>query len=396
MIFQGSARGALLLILGLALGLRAGFGLAQRGLEASTDERHWDRIAASFWQEGLLAERAGTYRPPLYPLLVAATYEVCGHRPEAVRLWQALLGTATCGLLFAVGRRLGGTHIGLIAAGLAAVYPLFIFFTGTLMAETLLVFLSVAVLLMALRLEEETTAGRACALGVVMGLGGLCKPVLVAWAPLLLWGWWRRARLEPRARWGRLAAVCGGLALAISPWMVRNYLMTGHLALVSTNLGVNLLIGHEEQATGQYREGIDYLVMYERLVDAEPNAVLADRLATRRVLGWMLARPLRTAELAGRKLVLFWSPWVTGAHGWMGWVGLLTSGPLLALGLWGWWGLRGSAAGWAIGALLLGLSLVHALIFAHTRFRLPIDAVLMGPAALALDRIWRKVGETRR
>ena len=185
------------------------------------------------------------------------------------------------------------------------------------------------------------------------------------------------------------------MALALAPWTVRNYLMTGQLALVSTNLGVNLLIGHEEQATGQYREGTDYLVMYERLVDAEPNAVVADRLATRRVLGWMLASPLRTAELAGRKLALFWSPWVTGGSGWTGGIGLLTCGPLLALGLWGWWGLRGSVAGWAVGALLLGLSLVHALIFAHTRFRLPIDAALMGPAALALSRLWDKGDEER-
>ena len=375
------------MILGLALALRVGFGLAQHGLEASTDERHWDRIGASFWQEGLLAERAGTYRPPLYPLLIAATYEVCGQQPGAVRLWQALLGTATCGLLFAVGQRLGGARVGLIAAGLAAVYPLFIFFTGTLMAETLLVFLTVAILLMALRFEEKACLRRAGELGVVLGLGGLCKPVLLAWVPLLLWGWWRQGR---GARWGRLAAVCVGLALTIVPWTVRNYLMTGHLALVSTNMGVNLLIGHEARATGQYREGIDYLVMYERLVDAEPNAVVADRLATRRVLEWMLARPLRTAELAGRKLVLFWNPWVTGGGGWIGWIGLLTSGPLLALGLWGWWTLRGSTAGWAVGSLLLCLSLVHALIFAHTRFRLPIDAALVGPAALALSQLWDK------
>ena len=216
MILHRSARGALLLILGLALALRAGFGLAQSGLMASTDERHWDRIATSFWQEGLLAERAGTYRPPLYPLLIATTYKVCGHRPDAVRLWQALLGTATCGLLFAVGRRLGGTRVGLIAAGLAAAYPLFIFFAGILMAETLLVFLTVAVLLMVLRFEEEASAPRACALGLALGL--LCgidyrKERLTILAPLeaetiqgIQFG---RLRLEPdgTAKPGRISLV---------------------------------------------------------------------------------------------------------------------------------------------------------------------------------------------
>ena len=33
------------------------------------------------------------------------------------------------------------------------------------------------------------------------------------------------------------------------------------------------------------------------------------------------------------------------------------------------------------------LTAVHILIFSHTRFRLPIDAALMGPAALSLSLI---------
>ena len=60
------------------------------------------------------------------------------------------------------------------------------------------------------------------------------------------------------------------------------------------------------------------------------------------------------------------------------------------LGLAGMWQLRGSAAGWIVASLVLSLTAVHILIFSHTRFRLPIDAALMGPAALSLVEVWRR------
>lgn len=393
MVLQAKNHRWLLLVLLCALFLRVGFGLSRQGLEASADERHWDRMAGALWQEGLLSERAGTYRPPLYPLLLAGTYGVCGQRPEVVRVWQALLGTATCGLLYAFGRRLGGERVGLLAAGMAAVYPLFVFFTGALMAETLLVFLTAAVLVQGLRLEEIPSLRRGMGLGVLLGLAGLTKPVLLAWAPLLLWGWWRRAGLGGMAKGGRLAAVIGGILLAVAPWTGRNFLATGHLVPVSTNMGINLLIGHEPGATGVYRDGVDYLGMYDRLVQPETDPVVRDRLAARRVAERMAEDPVRTLKLAGGKLLLFWSPLVTGEDGWRGWIGLLSSGPLLALGLWGCWQQRGSASGWVVGSLLASLSLVHALFFTHTRFRLPIDAALVGPAALVLIGRWSRRGE---
>ena len=92
MVFSVKSHRWLLLVLLCALVLRIGLGLTRQGLDASTDELHWDRIAGAFLEEGMLSKRAGTYRPPLYSLLLAGTYGLCGQRPEVVRLWQALLG----------------------------------------------------------------------------------------------------------------------------------------------------------------------------------------------------------------------------------------------------------------------------------------------------------------
>lgn len=381
----GAVRRALPGLLALALALRVGFGLMQEGLTAASDERNWDGVARAFLVSGVL--HPGTYWPPLYPLMLAGTYRVVGPHPGTVRLWQALLGTITCMLLYGIGRRIGGARVGLVAAGLGAAYPLFVFFTGVLMAETLLVFLTAAALLLALRFEAACSTARAAALGAVLGLGALCKPVVLAWVPLLLWGWWRRCGLCAGQRVARVAAVVGTMGLVIAPWTVRNALVTGFFVPISSNLGMNLMVGNEPGANGRYRNGVDYIAMFDRLTGSG-HPVERDRRAVRVVLGWVAEAPARFTGLVFRKLAWFWSPLAPDEPAHRNRVALFSSGPLLVLGLLGTIRLRGRPEARAVGSLLLGLSLVHALFFAHTRFRLPIDAALMGPAAWVLVRGW--------
>ncbi len=381
----GAVRRALLGLLVLALALRVGFGLTREGLTAASDERNWDGVARAFLVSGVL--HPGTYWPPLYPLMLAGIYRAAGHDPGTVRLWQALLGTITCMLLYGIGRRIGGARVGLVAAGLGAVYPLFVFFSGVLMAETLLVFLTAAALLLALRFETACSTAQAAALGAVLGLGALCKPVVLAWALLLLWGWWRRCGLSLGQRGARVAAVVGTMGLVVAPWTVRNALVTGFFVPISSNLGMNLMVGNEPGANGRYQNDVDYIAMFDRLTGSG-HPVARDRRAVREALGWVAEAPARFTGLVFRKLAWFWSPLAPDEPAHRNWVALFSSGPLLVLGLLGTIRLRGRPEAWAVGSLLLGLSLVHALFFAHTRFRLPIDAALMGPAAWVLVRGW--------
>ena len=383
---RAEGRRILWLVLAAALVLRVAFGLTREGLNASTDEANWDALARVYWHHGLLHPDSGTYRPPLYPLLLSAVYQVWGHTPVAVRLLQALLGTATCALLYGIGRRIGGERCGLIAAALGSAYPLLVFFTAVLMAETLLVFLTTAAVLLALRLEVLPTLKNAALLGFVLGLALLCKPVVLPWVSLLLWGWWRRSPLSAARSGGRVALVLGVMGLTLAPWTARNAAVTGYFVPLASNLGMNLMIGNEPQARGIYRWGTDYLTMAQALVGEIEPAVARDRALARLVAAEMVESPQRFARLALRKLFWLWSPLAPGESAQRNLIGLLTSGPLLVLGMWGTWRLRGRPEAWVAGSLLLSLSLVHMVFFAHTRFRLPADAALMGPAALILDR----------
>ena len=170
----------------------------------------------------------------------------------------------------------------------------------------------------------------------------------------------------------------------ILPWTVRNIYVSGHFVPVSTNMGVNLLIGHEPDATGQYRNGADYWSMMEAWSDDEQDPVLRNKKVAQVVAAHMLSQPLRTIELGVRKIILLWSPVPAGEAFGRQIISLVSSGPLLLFGLWAAWRQRGAPVGWGALTLALALTFVHALFFAHTRFRLPIDLALIAPVACLL------------
>lgn len=378
-------RRILLLILIVGLFLRVVLVVGGGDLVDSSDAAHWDGTARAYWLTGLLHTDGGTYRPPLFPLMLAAVYGLVGHQVEFARLVQTVIGTLTCLVCFALGRRLGGAGTGLVAAALAALYPLFILFSTVLMAETLLIALVGTCLWLGARWEEQSTAGSAACLGVGIGLAALCKPVVLAWLPFLIGG-----RLRRSGQWRHALVVLLAAGLVILPWSLRNLAQTGHFVPISSNVGVNLFIGHEPEAAGGYRAGVDYFALAADYIDRPADPVLLDRMMALQALRWIAADPLRTVGLGLRKLLIFWSPAPAEVGPLEVLIGLATTGPLLALGCTGAWQLRHRTEVWHLLSLALALSLVHMIFFSHTRFRLPVDVALIAPAAFGLIELWKR------
>src|SRR5687768_3178814 len=85
--------------------------------------------------------------PPGWEVVLAAADLVGGNGYLSHRLLGALIGTVTVVLIGLLGRRVGGPAVGLVAAGLAAVYPMLWAADVSLMSETLYGALLVAALL---------------------------------------------------------------------------------------------------------------------------------------------------------------------------------------------------------------------------------------------------------
>lgn len=175
-------------------------------------------------------------RPPAYPLLIYLVFKTVGLNYAAVQVAHALLG-GLCGLfLFLLGRWALGAGTGLTAATLFALYPNSIQYSANICSENLF-FPLVAGLAYALcRSVWEQSWKWGLTAGLFWGLANLTRgtllpfPVVLVPALLLM-----PAVRETWRQWPRWAvpALLGTL-LVMSPWVVRNYNLSGAFVPVST------------------------------------------------------------------------------------------------------------------------------------------------------------------
>ena len=173
-------------------------------------------------------DRPTAEHPPGWFLVLAAADRLGGNGYLTHRMIGALIGTLTVVGVGLLGRRVAGDAAGLIAAALAAVYPMLWGADVSLMSEPLYGLLLVAALLLATYVRERPTAARAAALGALLGLAALTRgealALLVLLAVPLLW-----------RRWRPLAAAFAACVLVIAPWTIRNLVTFDAPVLISTN-----------------------------------------------------------------------------------------------------------------------------------------------------------------
>jgi 4-amino-4-deoxy-L-arabinose transferase-like glycosyltransferase len=176
---------------------------------------------------------ATAMHPPLYTLVIAAATKLGVTGDEAQRSLGCLFGAGTIAAVGLLGRRVAGSGVGLVAAAVAACYPLLIAADGALMSETLYALLIGLALIAAYRFHDEPSAGRAALLGVAIGLAALTRAESLLLLPLLaLPAAWRRWRL--------LGVVCLATVVVVAPWTVRNWTAFDRPVLISTNDGATL------------------------------------------------------------------------------------------------------------------------------------------------------------
>ncbi|MDQ1462119.1 MAG: hypothetical protein QOI08_3603 [Actinomycetota bacterium] len=176
--------------------------------------------------------------PPLFPLLLSLPARLGAHSVEQQRIFLAFVGAATVALVGLLGRRAASPGAGLVAAALAAVYPMLFLTEATLMAESLYVLLVTVVLLAAYRAYDDPKPSRFVALGIAVGLATLTRAEgivlgVVVVVPLVAC----MRRLTTRERLQRAAITLGIAVVVIAPWTIRNAVRFHTFVPVSNNAG---------------------------------------------------------------------------------------------------------------------------------------------------------------
>ncbi len=198
---------------------------------------------------------------PLYPWFVTLLYRLFGRSPSAVRLAQALLGTASCIFIAEITRKLFRSTAATIIAGvLAVLYLPFIFYEGIMVPATLILFLNALFVMLILSTEKPAGTWRLLFSGIVLGLSVTAKPVALFLFPfaalhLILKGRTGAAlpagTSSPRAR-KQVLLLLAGLIIALIPLQVRNARIAGEFIPFGTGGGINFYIGNNEKANGFY------------------------------------------------------------------------------------------------------------------------------------------------
>ena len=98
--------------------------------------------------------------PPAWVLLLTAWEWTGQHSLLSLQVLACLVGTATVVVVGLAGRRLGGDRVGLIAAGIAAVYAGFWVYERALFSETLLLLVIATVIFLAYGYLSCPSVGR--------------------------------------------------------------------------------------------------------------------------------------------------------------------------------------------------------------------------------------------
>ena len=244
--------------------------------------------------------------PPVYPTFLAATYKLTAHSFTAVRIAQAVIGAATCAVVYLIGRRAFNTATGLVAAFLMAVYPWFIYYNRLLITETLFILLlSLAVLAMLWAAEKPVLRNLALA-GALLALTNLTHSTALL-LPLLFAAWLVVA-LGLRQGVKSAAVFLAAFVLALAPWTARNFLHYDQLIAVAAHGGTALYIGNNPNAIPDeyhYSKLRDYVQADMDEVEGKPF-LEKDRILRDKAIRYIRDNPRTFVSNAWERERLFW------------------------------------------------------------------------------------------
>ena len=260
-----------------------------------------------------------TNRPPLLPIVIAASHSVFGRRFEPIRIFTAACMALACAGAFLLLSRTFGVFPGLLCAAWFLLDPRTRFYAVAILTEAQTCLAVVLVLYALVRTVETSDWWAAVGLGVASGLAYLSRSMFFLWLPVICIAVYFLARpreapwLSREALRKPLFLITGFMVVA-SPWMVRNCLVLDRFEPLGTMGGINLPTAYSDtslQRRGQWfslkTSGLyDHLDLEGRPL-LEQEKMMADE-GKSIALHWIRENPLTVAFLAAHKARSLWIP----------------------------------------------------------------------------------------
>jgi len=371
-----------------------------------------------YHQSANLIAKGRWFVDPLYFLRLHTTLPSAGHPPftsaylsvfsflglDGVtdhRIAGSLMGAATVLIVGVVGWRVAGERTAILAAGVAAVYPLLWINDGMILGETAAQFAAALFLLAAYTFWRTPRRRNAMLLGLGFGLAALSRSeillcFIIVVAPLCLLA--GRGATARRERWKRLLVATTAAVMLMAPWMIFNTIRFGEPVLVTTGQGAVLSAGACDDVFYGTYIGYTANCFQGPWAPRGANEVERDAEPRRQALEYIgdhLDRfPIVVAARVGRAWDVFkvrqttrldWS--LEGRGRGASWAGLLMFYALLPFAVGGLVRMRRTKVTiLPIVGLAVSFTVAVATTFGLPRYRAPFEVALVVVAAVGMDR----------
>lgn len=389
----------------LARRLNTGYGF-------SFGEMHWPITAAN---------EPTAHWSFLYTFYLAGIYALFGPEPLVARVLQTILvGGLQTYIIYRIGEKTFSKNIGLIASAISAFYIYFIYYSGALMTEPFYITAILYSLYIAMKIAGSPSKGQdlklGIALGIAVGITILLRQVFLLFIPFLfLWIWITRFRRRLGVPIVSTALSLSLVVLFIIPISLYNQSRFGRFVLLNTNSGYAFFWGnHPIYGTHFIPILPPEMPSYQELIPEEVrhlDEAALDQELLGRGLQFVFDDPKRYVLLSLSRIPAYFMFWPSSDSSLISNISRVGSFgitfPFMLYGLI--LGVRrnrfeqgnhllnlvASPAG-----LLLVFAFIytgiHLLTWALIRYRLPVDAVLMPFAALALSDVFQRItGKTK-
>jgi len=201
------------------------------------------------------------FMSPGYPYFLAIIFKFFGSSILAIRITQALISTANIYLIYRLTKNLFDNKAGYVAAGISAIYSIFIFFSGAVFGETLQTFFVTALIYFLTKDQDTSTKNKWLLSGLMLGLSALFRAnILIVFPVIFIWIFYsfrKSDKLKIDLR-NALIYFTIGTALPILPVTINNYIAGKEFVLLTSNGGINFYLGNNEKALGVYSTPKDF------------------------------------------------------------------------------------------------------------------------------------------
>ncbi len=354
----------------------------------------------------------------LYTLYLVLVYSVFGPHPLVARILQGIIvGVLHPYIAYRIGEKLFTKKIGLAAAGVTAIYVYFFYYSAALMTEPFYITAILFSLFFGIQLSENTERKQDVrlniALGILLGITVLLRQVFLLFIPFLfLWIWIARLRLKVRLP---LLPTVLSLVLILAfilPVSFYNYSRFGRFTLLNTNSGYAFFWGNHPIYGNEFIPILP-TETYQELIPEEVrhlDEAALDQELLKRGIQFVTDDPGRYFLLSLSRIPPYFMFWYSPESTTLSNISRIGSfGLFLPFMLYGLWlsikrnALQTENQIWNLLFSPQGLLMLFALVYSGVhiftwtliRYRLPVDAVLIPFAGLALVELVQRVLKTR-